>query len=264
MTTLTGKVAFITGAAKGNGEGIARCMAEKGATVILADIDEKVFETAKSIGECAYAYKVDITNYDNVKAVADECIAKFGHVDILVNNAGVARFVNCRDMSDELRDFHYRVNVCGVWNCTKAFINHMIDRKYGRIVNLSSTTGPLVSDPGMMAYSMSKGAVLAFTKATAMDVIKLGITANAILPGYILTPMVRHSAEETNPNDPQSVIDGIGAGIPIGHLGDPKDIGYAACYLASDEAAYVTGTSILVDGGLTLPETSAMGNDKVD
>lgn len=262
MGTLTGKVAFITGSAMGNGEGIARCMAEKGATVLLADINDKVFETAKSIGECAHAYKLDITKYEEVKAAADDAIAKFGHVDILVNNAGVARFVDCRDMSDELRDFHYRVNVCGVWNCTKAFINHMIDRKYGRIVNLSSTTGPLVSDPGMMAYAMSKGAVLAFTKATAMDVAKLGITANAILPGYILTPMVRHSAEETNPDDPQSVIDGIGAGVPMGHLGDPKDIGYAACYLASDEAAYVTGTSILVDGGLTLPETNAMGNDK--
>ena len=263
MGTLDGKVAFITGSAMGNGEGIARCMAEKGATVILADINDKVFETAKSIGDCAYPVKVDITDYDAVKKAADEVIAKFGHVDILVNNAGVARFVDCKNMDDKIRDFHINVNIIGPWNCTKAFINHMIDRKYGRIVNLSSTTGPMVSDPGMMAYAMTKGAVLAFTKATAMDLAKYGITANAILPGYILTPMVRHSAEETNPADPQSVIDGIGAGIPMGHLGDPKDIGYAAAFLASDEAGYITGTSILVDGALTLPETNAMGNDKV-
>ena len=197
------------------------------------------------------------------KKAADDAIEKFGHVDILVNNAGVSRFINCRDMEDDLLEFQYQVNVKGVWNCTKAFINHMIDRRYGRIVNISSVTGPMVSDPGMMAYSLTKGACLAFTKATAMDLAKYGITANAIMPGYILTPMVRQEAYDTNPDDPQSVIDGIAVDVPLGHLGCPKDIGYAACYLASDEAAYVTGTSIIVDGGATLPETSSMGNDKV-
>lgn len=135
----------------------------------------------------------------------------------------------------------------------------MIDRRYGRIVNMSSVTGPRVSDPGMMAYGMTKGAVLAFTKTTAMDVARYGITANAIIPGYILTPMVRHSAEESDAEDPQSVIDGIAAGVPLGRLGDPKEIGYLAAFLASDEAAYITGTEVLIDGGSTLPETGAMG-----
>ncbi len=259
MSTLTGKIAFITGAAMGNGEGIARVMAEKGATVILADVNEKVFEIAKCIGDCAIAYQVDITDYDGVKGVADEVISRFGHIEILVNNAGVARFVDCRNMSDDIRDLHLNVNVIGTWNCTKAFINHMIEQKYGRIINMSSVTGPVVSDPGMMAYGMSKGAVLAFTKATAMDLAKYHITANAIMPGYILTPMVRHSAHESNPENPQSVIDRIAAGIPLGRLGDPKEIGYLAAFLASDEAAFITGGEFIIDGGAGLPETNAMG-----
>ncbi len=259
MGTLDGKVAFITGAAMGNGEGIATVMAQKGATVLLVDISDKVHETAKKIGPNAHAYQVDITEYEQVKNAADDAIAKFGHVDILVNNAGIARFIDVRNMDDELRDRHYKINVVGVWNCTKALINHMIDRRYGRIVNMSSVTGPRVSDPGMMAYGMTKGAVLAFTKTTAMDVARYGITANAIIPGYILTPMVRHSAEESCAENPQSVIDGIAAKVPIGRLGKPEEIGYLAAFLASDEAAYITGTEVLIDGALTLPETGAMG-----
>ncbi len=259
MAYLKGKIAFITGAAMGNGEGIARVMAEKGATVILADINEAVFETAKSIGENAYAYQVDISDYNKVKEVADQVIAQFGRLDILVNNAGIARMIRIEDMKDDLRDFHYRVNVVGTWNCTKAFIPHMIAAKYGRIVNMSSVTGPRVVDPGMMGYAMSKGAVLGFTKAIAMDVAQYGITCNAILPGYILTPMVQHSAHETDPKNPQRVIDGIAAGVPLGRLGEPKEIGYLAAFIASDEAAYITGTEFLIDGGSTLPETGSMG-----
>lgn len=259
MGTLDGKIAFITGAAMGNGQGIATVMAEKGATVILADISDKVFEAARQIGPAATAYQVDITDYEAVKKVADEVIAKFGRLDILVNNAGIARFVDCKNMSDEILDRHWQVNVKGCWNCTKAFVNQLIAQRYGRIVNMSSVTGPRVSDPGMMAYGMSKGAVLAFTKTTAMDLARYNITANAILPGYILTPMVQHSAHESNPDDPQSVIDGIAAGVPLGRMGDPKEIGYLAAFLASDEAAYITGAEFLIDGGSTLPETSAMG-----
>lgn len=259
MGSLQNKIAFITGGAMGNGAGIARVMAEKGATVILADKNEQVFETAKQIGSAAHAYQVDITDYDRVKEIADQVLVKFGKLDILVNNAGIARFVDVKNLSDELFELHWRVNVLGAWNCTKAFINSMIDRRYGRIVNMSSVTGPRVSDPGMMAYGTSKGAVLALTKTTAMDVARYGITANAIIPGYILTPMVEHSAHETSPGNPQAVIDGIARGVPLGRLGKPEEIGYLAAFLASDEAAYITGAEFLIDGGSTLPETQAMG-----
>lgn len=259
MSLLENKIAFVTGAAMGNGEGIARVMAEKGATVILADINEKVFETAESIGENAVAYLVDVSDYDAVKKVADEVIEKYGRLDILVNNAGIARMIRIENMDEGLRDLHLKVNMFGTWNCVKAFIPHMIERKYGRIVNMSSVTGPRVVDPGMMGYALSKGAISAFTKAIAMDVADCGITVNAILPGYFLTPMVMHSATETDPDNPQRVLDGIAAGVPLGRFGKPEEIGYLAAFLASDEAAYMTGQEIVIDGGSGLPETNSMG-----
>ena len=259
MGILEGKTAFITGAAMGNGEGIARVMADKGATVILADINDKVFDTAASIGEKARACKMDVSDYKSVKEAADNVIDRFGQLDILVNNAGIARMIVIENMDDALRDLHYKVNMVGCWNCVKAFIPHMIKRKYGRIINMSSVTGPRVVDPGMMGYAMSKGAVSAFTKAIAMDVAKYGLTSNAILPGYFLTPMVMHSASETDPDNPQRVLDGIAAGVPLGRFGKPEEIGYLAAFLASDEAAYFTGQEFVIDGGAGLPETNSMG-----
>ncbi|GHS99255.1 oxidoreductase UcpA [Synergistales bacterium] len=259
MGLLKEKIAFVTGAAMGNGEGIARVMAEKGATVILADINkEAVFETAKTI-DGAVAYQLDVSDSAKVKEVADDVIQKFGRLDILVNNAGIARMIKVDNMDDALRDLHWRVNVVGCWNCTKAFISHMIKRRYGRIVNMSSVTGPRVVDPGMMGYAISKAGILGFTKAIAIDVAKYGITSNAILPGYFLTPMVRHSAHETDPENPGRVLDGIAGKVPLGRFGDPKEIGYLAAFIASDEAAYITGTEFLIDGGSTLPETGTMG-----
>jgi NAD(P)-dependent dehydrogenase (short-subunit alcohol dehydrogenase family) len=258
MRLLENKIAFVTGAAMGNGEGIARVMAEKGAAVVLADVDEAVFETAKSI-ENAVAWRMDVSDFDQVKKTSDEVLEKFGRLDILVNNAGIARMIKVENMDDSLRDFHWRVNVVGCWNCTKAFLPHMIERRYGRIVNMSSVTGPRVVDPGMMGYAISKAGILGFTKAIAMDVAQYGITSNAILPGYFLTPMVRHSAHETDPENPQRVLDGIAAKVPLGRFGDPKEIGYLAAFIASDEAAYITGTEFLIDGGSTLPETGTMG-----
>lgn len=259
MGTLDGKIAFITGAAMGNGEGIARVMADKGATVILADVNDKVFETAASIGANARACKVDVSDYSSVKEAADNVIDRFERLDILVNNAGIARMIVIENMDDELRDLHYKVNMVGCWNCVKAFIPHMIEKKYGRIINMSSVTGPRVVDPGMMGYAMSKGAISAFTRAIAMDVAKYGITSNAILPGYFLTPMVMHSASETDPDNPQRVLDGIAAGVPLGRFGKPEEIGYLAAFLASDEAAYFTGQEFVIDGGAGLPETNSMG-----
>ena len=140
----------------------------------------------------------------------------------------------------------------------KAFIPHMIKRKYGRILNMSSVTGPRVVDPGMMGYAMSKGAISAFTKAIAMDVAKYGITSNAILPGYFLTPMVMHSAQETDPKNPQRVLDASPPGSLWAALASRRRS--AICRLpASDEAAYFTGQEFVIDGGAGLPETNSMG-----
>jgi len=254
---LKGKIAFITGAARGNtGEGIAKVMAEKGATVIVVGRSEKVFEAAEWIGSQAYGYITDVTDFAKVKAVADEVLKTFGHVDILVNNAAISRFINALNMDDDMLELQWNTNVKSAWNCTKALIPQMLERKYGRIINLSSTTGTRVCDPGMLGYGTSKGAVLAFTKALAIDVIRKGITVNAILPGGIdSSGMLQELFENMNPENPQEAKAQIESTIPIGRLASTREIGYLAAFLASDEAAYITGTELLIDGGLTLPES---------
>ena len=262
MGKLDGKVAVVTGAAMGNGEGIARVLANHGAHVCLWVIDEKVFETAQSIeseGQRSTPFKVDVTKFEDCRKAAETLIAEHGRIDILCNNAGVARLAKFLDMSDELRDFHFDVNIKGVWNCTKAVLPNMKKNRYGKIVIMSSVTGPMVADEGMTAYATTKAGLLGFTKALAREVAKDGITVNAICPGYILTPMVEHTARESNPANPEAVIDGIAAGVPMGRLGNIKEIGDLAAFLASDESSYITGTQVVIDGGSTLPETMAVG-----
>lgn len=262
MGKLDGKVAVVTGAAMGNGEGIARVLANHGAHVCLWDIDEKVFETAQSIeseGQRSTPFKVDVTKFEDCRKAAETLIAEHGRIDILCNNAGVARLAKFLDMSDELRDFHFDVNIKGVWNCTKAVLPNMKKNRYGKIVIMSSVTGPMVADEGMTAYATTKAGLLGFTKALAREVAKDGITVNAICPGYILTPMVEHTARESNPANPGAVIAGIAAGVPMGRLGNIKEIGDLAAFLASDDSRYITGTQVVIDGGSTLPETMAVG-----
>jgi NAD(P)-dependent dehydrogenase (short-subunit alcohol dehydrogenase family) len=218
------------------------------------DIAEKVFETAQSIeseGQRSTPFKVDVTKFEDCQKAVETLIAEHGRIDILCNNARVARLAKFLDMSDELRDFHFDVNIKGVWNYTKAVLPNMKKNRYGKIVIMSSVTGPTVADEGMTAY--------ATTKALAREVAKDGITVNAICPGYILTPMVEHTARESNPANPGAVIAGIAAGVPMGRLGNIKEIGDLAAFLASDESSYITGTQVVIDGGSTLPETMAVG-----
>lgn len=257
--TLNDKIAFITGGAMGNGRGIAECFIENGATVIIADISEKVFETAEKLGENASAYQLDITNAEKVRTCINDVIEEFGRIDILVNNAGIARFSKFIDTNDNLRDMQFDVNIKGTWNCSKAVLPNMIKNKYGRIINMSSVTGPFVADPGEVAYAMTKSAIIGFTKSLAIEVAGDNITVNAICPGYIMTSMVKHSAEESNPENPQEAIDKIALGIPMKRLGTPKNIGDLAVFLAGNESEYITGTSIVIDGGNMLPETNSMG-----
>lgn len=255
MKQLEGKIAFITGAAMGMGKGIAQVMAERGATVLLADIDPEVENTAAEIGSAAHSYLLDISDEKAVEQLGAEILSQYGHVDILVNNAGILRPIDPFKMDSSLRDFHYRVNVCGCWNCTRAFFPKMLERKYGRVVNLSSVTGPKVADPGMVGYAMSKGAILGMTKALAMDGVDRGVTVNAILPGYVHTHMVERTASLERPDDPDSFLRDICARLPMGRMADPKEVGYLAAFLASDEAAYITGGEFVIDGANGLVET---------
>ncbi|MDH5781383.1 MAG: glucose 1-dehydrogenase [Dehalococcoidia bacterium] len=261
MGRLEDKVAIITGAARGNGEGAARVMAREGAIVVLTDILDQVHETAKNIrehGYKAFSFRMDVTKPAEVNHIVQEVLKQFGRVDILVNNAGVARLVALIDLSDEIRDNIFDVNVKGAFICTKAVLPSMIKQKYGEIINISSVTGPLVSDPGQCAYAATKGALWGFTKALAIEVAQYSINVNAICPGVIETEMVKQGAAQTNPKDPESVLKQLPRGIPMGRLGTIEELGELVAFLASDESKYITGTSIVIDGGSTLPETGAL------
>lgn len=253
---LENKVCVVTGGAMGNGLGIVNVFLKYGAIVAVLDYDDKVLEMKDTnlIG-----YKVDIRDSVKVKECIDDLISKYNHIDVLVNNAGVARLDTFENMSDEVRDFHFDINIKGTWNVTKACLPYMKNRD-GAIVNLSSVTGPLVADPGEVAYATTKGAVLAFTKACAAEFVSYGIRVNAIMPGYVHTPMVDSIAVQTNPENPSEVIEGITRGIPMGRMGRIEELGELATFLASNESSYITGQGIVFDGASTLPETMVVGN----
>lgn len=162
-------------------------------------------------------------------------------------------------MSFELRDKHFDINIKGTWNVTKALLPLMKAANKASIVNLSSVTGVSVADSGEVAYATTKAAILGFTKGLAMELVSDNIRVNAILPGYIMTPMVENMAKLSNPSDPKSVVDGIASAIPMKRLGKIEELGELAAFLASDEASYITGQGIVIDGASTLPETLTMG-----
>jgi NAD(P)-dependent dehydrogenase (short-subunit alcohol dehydrogenase family) len=258
MGMLDDKVAIVTGAAMGNGWGISKVFGREGAHVAMLDIDDKVFEATKEAEQQGYrvsAYKADVTDFDAVKKVVDDVGKKLGKIDILVNNAGIAKLIPFLETTDEIRDMHFNVNINGTWNCTKAVLPFMVEKNYGKIVNVSSVTGPLVADAGVTAYAITKSALWGFTKALAMEVVGNNINVNAICPGMIDTPMVRKGVAEIMPDNPQPIIDALAQGIPMKRLGTPEEIGELAAFLASDGASYITGQPFVIDGGSTLPET---------
>lgn len=259
---LNGKIAIVTGGAMGNGLGIVQVFLKLGATVIILDRSDKIGETLQELRkeyQNVIGYKVDITDRDLIRRCVEDIIAKYQRIDILVNNAGVAKLARFEDMSDEIRDFHLDINIKGTWNVTKAVYPYMVKQNYGKIVNLSSVTGPKVADAGEVAYATTKAALIGFTKGLAMEGVEHGITVNAILPGYIMTPMVEGIAKDTNKENPQSVVEGIASGIPMKRLGTIEELGNLAAFLASEESSYITGQGIVIDGGSTLPETMSVG-----
>lgn len=195
---------------------------------------------------------------EKVSKIIKEVAQQYNGIDILVNNAGVCKLEKFETMEDELRDFHLDINIKGTWNVTKAAVTYMKD-KNASIVNLSSVTGPLVADSGETAYATTKAAILGFTKALARELVDYGIRVNAIMPGYIRTPMVDKMAMDTNSTNPESVIDGIAQAIPMKRLGTIEELGELTAFLASDESSYITAQGIVIDGGSTLPETLTMG-----
>lgn len=257
---LENKVCIVTGGAMGNGLGIVEVFLKYGAKVAIFDYSDKVDEVVKEKDNPnLIGFKVDIRDKENINKYVNEVVEKFGRIDVLVNNAGICYLKKFVDMDDTVRDNHFDINIVGTWNVSKAVVPHMIKNKYGKIVNLSSVTGPMVADFGEVAYATTKAAILGFTKSLAMELVNDGINVNAIMPGYILTPMVENMAKLSCPENPQSVVDGIAEGIPMGRLGTIQELGELAAFLASDESSYITGQGIVIDGASTLPETKTMG-----
>ena len=257
---LKNKVCVVTGGAMGNGLGIVKVFLKYGAKVTIIDYDESINDVVVKLNNEGYnviGFYADIRDKEKV----DEAIFKtkeiFGNIDVLVNNAGVAKLQTFMEMSDEVRDFHFDVNIKGTWNVTKSCLKYFNDN--GSIVNLSSVTGPMVADTGECAYATTKAALIGFTKGLAMELVSRNIRVNAIMPGYIMTPMVDGIAKESNSSNPKSVIEEIRIGIPMKRLGTIEELGELAAFLASDEASYITGQGIVIDGGSTLPETMSVG-----
>ena len=256
---LKNKVAIVTGGAMGNGLGIVKVFLKEGANVIILDYAKELESTVQNLKNESYqvsGYQVDIRNSLEIRKALKEINNKYGNIDILVNNAGVCRLETFEKTSDELRDFHFDINIKGTWNVTKETIPYM---KKGSIINLSSVTGPMVADSGEVAYATTKAALIGFTKGLAAELVHKNIRVNAIMPGYIMTPMVEGMAKESNPNNPEEVVRGIARAIPMGRLGTPLELGNLAAFLASDESSYITGQGIVIDGASTLPETMTMG-----
>lgn len=255
---LENKVAIVTGGAMGNGKGIVDVFLKYGAKVCILDYSDKLEEVVKT-NENIVGFKVDIRDKEKVNHAIEEVYHKYGKIDILVNNAGVCKLETFINMDDDLRDFHFDINIKGTWNVTKAALPYMIKNQTGSIINLSSVTGPMVADSGEVAYATTKAALVGFTKGLAREVVDNNIRVNAILPGYIKTPMVDNMAKLSNPENPNTVIDGIAGAIPMKRLGTIEELGELAAFLASDESSYITAQGIVIDGGSTLPETLTMG-----
>lgn len=262
MGTLEGRVAIITGGAMGMGYGSARVMAAYGAKIALFDFSETVFQAAETLNHEGYeamAIQIDVRDGHGLKDACKKVTQHYGKIDILVNAAGIGVLKYFLDATDDFRDLTLDINYKGTWNACQAVLPYMVKRKYGKIVNYGSVTGCVVADPGMTSYAATKGAILAFTRALAVEFASYNITVNAILPGMIDTPMTDKSCREASPDDPQGVKARIAANIPMKRLGTIEEAGKVTAFLASDESSYVTGTSIVFDGGSTLPETPGSG-----
>ena len=237
---LSEKVAIVTGAAQGMGKSIAEALLTEGAKVVLCDINEdKILSTAEKLN--AYGMMVDVTNEENVHHMVQTVIGKYGTVDILVNNAGILRPTRIDSITKKEWDLVLDVNLNGTFLCTKAVLSTMKEKKFGRIINMSSSAGRSVSTLGGAHYTAAKAGVLGLTRAVAKEVAPYGITANAICPGLIDTEMVRSDCSADQ-------IKAYENSFPICRLGTPEEVANLVLFLAAD-AAYITGASIDINGG---------------
>ena len=244
-----GETVFVTGGGSGIGRETAMRCAEEGADVVVADVDrEAVEETTDAIDEAggkASSYELDVRDAEAL-AEAIDTTAEKGGIDVLVNNAGISHpRSDMEDVDIEVRDRVIDINAKGVWNGCRAAIPHLKDQGSGAIVNTASLAG-LIGMPGGAAYSLSKGAVVNFTRAIAAELGSHGVRANAVCPGVVETPLV---TDDRDPEEWPDLRDRMAEAYPLGRLGRPEDVANAVRFLASEEAAWITGHALVVDGG---------------
>ena len=246
---LEGKTAIVTGAASGFGAGIAAKFLTEGARVMIADIDGVAARSrAQQLGPLAESLTVDVSEARSVAAMVKETLAEFGHLDILVNNAGVTHLpAPMEEVSEADFDRVLAVNVKAVYLAARQVVPHMKARKSGVILNIASTAG-VSPRPRLTWYNASKGWLITATRSMAVELAAFGIRVNALNPVAGETPLLKSFMGEDTPETRAKFL----ATIPIGRFSTPEDIGYAACYLCSDEASMVTGVALAVDGGRTI------------
>lgn len=251
LTSIKGRSVIVTGASKGIGKGIAKVFAQQGAQVMLAargkDAAEVTHEEIRSAGGEAEVHLCDVTDWSAVQAMVAATVKAFGGVDILCANAGIFPQTKLLDMPPEEWDHVLATNLKSAFLCVKACIPEFEKGDGGRVILTSSITGPVTGFPGWSHYGASKSGQLGFLKTAALELSRYKTTINAVLPGNIMTEGLEDLGEE--------YLATMAASIPLKRLGTPEDIGTAALFFASDEAAYITGQTIVVDGGQILPES---------
>ena len=246
--SLTGKTALVTGASRGIGRAIALELASQGANVAVnyAGSEAKaneVVDEIKALGRDAFAYKCNVSDSANVTEMVKSVIDRFGSLDILVNNAGITKDNLIVRMKEEEWDDVININLKGVFLVTKAVTRQMMKQRKGRIINIASIVG-VSGNPGQANYVAAKAGVIGLTKTTAKELASRNITVNAIAPGFITTDMTDQLPEEIKAEMLKQ--------IPLARLGEPKDVAKAAAFLASDDAAYITGQTLNIDGGMVM------------
>lgn len=249
MIDLTDRAAVVTGAGRGIGRAIAQSLAECGASVLVGDIADEREHTVEAIerdGGTAITTEMDVTNRSSIDSAIERAADAFGGVDILVNNAGVFPQQDLDSLSEEDWQWVIDVNLTGVWRCTQSVLPAMRAQEYGRIVNIASIAGGRIGwGPNLSHYAASKGGVVGFTRSAAIGLAPDGITMNAVLPGYVDTPGTQ---EQSSEEDLQAAVEMT----PVGRPGGPEEIGAIVSMLAAEQAGFLTGESIVVDGGITL------------
>lgn len=244
---LSGRVAIVTGSARGIGKAIALKLAEVGAAVVVNDVGESgvtsVVEEIKAGNRPSLGIVADVSSASDVDRLVTETTAKFGHIDILVNNAGITRDQLLLRMSEEDWEKVLNVDLKSVFLCSRAVLRPMMKQRWGRIISISSISG-VVGNPGQANYAAAKAGIIGLTRTIAKEVASRGITANVIAPGFIDTAMTQQLTPD--------IREEMKKRIPLGYPGTPRDVAEAVAFLASEEARYITGQVLGVDGGLAV------------